>query len=85
MHGQSNASLTYSNTESISSEATFQIKTVELWGFIPHERVHLVRRFEEKLRLEREEDGKPKSVLDDKEGGFILDLLGKNYSAMVKE
>ena len=85
MHGRSNASLTFGNPEKLSSENSFQIKTVELWGFIPSERVHLVRRFEEKLKLEREEDGKPKSVLDNKEGGFILELLGKNYSAMIKE
>jgi hypothetical protein len=61
----------------------FECKTVELWGLIPKEKLRFV-----KDEIEAFLKGDPehkKSVLDNKDSTFILDLIGKGYSAMVRE
>ena len=84
MHGKSNPSLTFGNP-SLSSVSPFALKHIELWGFIINEKAHLIRKPLKFEKSEDEEDNKPKSILDNKDGAFILDLLGKNYSALVRE
>jgi hypothetical protein len=70
--------IAHCNLFRLSHDEHFQCAEVEVWGFIDKERTKL-------LELIKDKEGPVKSVLDNKENTYILDLLGKGYSAMVRD
>jgi len=84
--GKSNPSDTFGNSTVIASGQDFKIKSIECWGFLPLDKVRFMLKEEEKEQEDSKEDEKKvKSVLDNKDSAYVLELLGKNYSSMVHE
>jgi len=79
LNGKSNATDTYKN-EILAKESSFQIKSVELWGFVQPDKIQFLDQ-----QIPQEGEQKKKSVLEDKQNTYVLELLGKNYSEMIHE
>lgn len=80
LSGKSNLCDTF-HSDCLASENEFRVKTIECWGFVEPAQT----KFIEDSAQETEDTEKKKSVLDNKQNTFILDLIGKNYSSMVRE
>ena len=83
--GRSQNCTTYNNKQ-LTEQSEFSVKTIECWGFIERAKsIELIETYRAMLKAENENGPQFKSVLDNKENTFVLELLGMNYSAMIKE
>jgi len=67
------------NNPCLAHDNEFSSKIIECWGLIPQDKLKMIQEFEQQQKE------KTKSVLEDKQNTYILDLLGKNYSSMIPE
>lgn len=74
-------SFLYNELPRLSHDENFQCAAVEVWGFIDKERTKMLQLINENGDAQEVQ----KSVLDNKENNYILDLLGKGYSTMVRD
>jgi hypothetical protein len=82
--GRSQISGTFSSPP-LSGASPFRVQVVELWGFVSPENLSALHSPADEDAVDEEGKKKNKSVLDNKQNTFILDLLGKNYSESVRD
>lgn len=77
--GHSQFSETFGNP-TLSSSEQFRVRTIECWGFVEKEKMDSILK-----KQEEEAANAGRSVLNQKDTAFMLDLLGKNYSEGMHE